>query len=126
LVDASGYIALLDKNDKIAASWSYTKLLDHWKKKHSRAVYIPSIARNLPDGSRSYHYGNSVRLYQGTDINLLLGAVADKHVYYDPGIKMEEASTREKVKKRSQFRIKSRDLDTLYYNLDTVDVTSGT
>lgn len=125
LVDASGYIALLDKNDKIAASWSYAKLLDHWKKKHSRAAYIPSIARNIPDGSRSYHYGNSVRLYQGTDINLLLGAVVDKYVYYDPGIKMEEASTREKVKKRSQFRIKSRDLDALYYKLDTVDVTSG-
>ncbi len=125
MVDATGFIGLLDKNDNVAASWSYAKLLDHWKKKHARAAYIPSVAHDLSNGNRAYHYGNSVRLYEGTDINRLLGAVTDKHVYYDPGIKMEQASTKEKVKKRSQFRIKSKDLDTLYYKLDTVDVTNN-
>lgn len=124
MIDGSGYIGLLDKNDNIAASWSYAKLLMHWKQKHARAAYIPSISSDLFGGSRSYHYGNSIRLYEGTDINRLLGAVAHKHVYYDPGIKMEQASTKETVKKRSQFRIKSQGLDMLYHKLETVNVTS--
>ncbi|MDN3638772.1 MvaI/BcnI family restriction endonuclease [Simiduia curdlanivorans] len=123
MVDATGFIGLLDKNDNIAASWSYTKLLTHWKQKHARAAYIPSIAIDLPDGHRAYCYGGNVRLYEGTDINKLLGAIVDQHVYYDPGIKMEQASTKEVVKKRSQFRIKSNALDCLYNKLDEVDVT---
>lgn len=124
MTDAAGYVGLLDENENVAASWSYAKLLEHWKKKHARAAYIPSVASDLSNGSRVYQYGNNVRLYEGTDINRLLAAVADKHVYYDPGIKMELASTKEKVKKRSQFRIKSKNLDTLYYKLDTVNVAS--
>ena len=122
MVDGSGYIGLLDRDDNIAASWSYAKLMNHWKKKHARAAYIPSIVSTLLNGERAYHYGNSVRLYEGTDINRLLRAVSDKHVYYDPGIKMEHALTIERVKKRSQFRIKSSNLSALYENLDVVDV----
>lgn len=124
MIDANGYIGLLDDEDDIAASWSFAKLMDHWKKKHSKAAYIPSLAIDGEDGTRSYQFGKSVRLYEGTNINLLLGAVSERKVYYDPGIKMENVSTTEKVKKRSQFRIKSKDLDTLYEKLDNVDVTA--
>jgi len=121
--DASGYIGLVDAEDKLAASWSFAKLLDHWKKKHSKAAYIPSVASDTADGVRAYHYGKTVRLYEGTNIDRLLGGVAERKVYYDPGIKMEQVSTKGLVKKRSQFRIKSKDLDSLYDNLDTLDVT---
>lgn len=123
MLDAKGCISLLDKNDAIAASWSFSKLLGHWKKKHGKSAYIPSIAVDAKNGSRAYHFGKAVRLYEGTNIDRLLGAVAKRSVYYDPGIKLEHASTKPRVKKRSQFRIKSKDLDTLYENLDTVDVT---
>ena len=125
MIDANGCIGLMDKNENIAASWSYSKLLEHWKKKHARAAYIPSVSSDNSGGRRAYHYGNIVRLYEGTNINLLLGAVSDKLMYYDPGIKMENASTHPKVKKRSQFRIKSKDLMRLYKKLETVDVTKA-
>jgi hypothetical protein len=124
MVDSDGCIGLLDKKDNFAASWSFAKLLNHWKRKHAKAAYIPSIASALPSGLRAYSYSNSIRLCEGTDFNRLLSAVSDQKVYYDPGIKLEHASTRPKVKKRSQFRIKSRELDRLYYQLDIVDVTS--
>ena len=123
MVDASGFVGLLDRHDNLAASWSFAKLVGHWKKKHSKAAYIPSVASDTLDGIRAYHFGKSVRLYEGTNIDLLLGAVAERKVYYDPGIKIEHVSTVGKVKKRSQFRIKSQDLDSLYHQLDSVDVT---
>lgn len=122
MLDASGCIGLLDGKDNFAASWSFAKLLEHWKKKHAKAAYIPSVASDTAEGFRAYHFGNTVRLYEGTTIDRLLGAVARHKVYYDPGIKMEQASTKALVKKRSQFRIKSSDLDSLYDHLDTVDV----
>lgn len=125
MIDASGCIGLLDGSDNLAASWSFSKLLGHWKKKHSKAAYIPSVASDTANGGRAYHYGKTVRLYEGTTIDRLLGAVAEQKIYYDPGIKMEQASTKAIVKKRSQFRIKSKDLDTLYDHLETVNVTES-
>jgi len=56
-----------------------------------------------------------VRLAQGTDSLRLLRAFAAGAVYYDPGIKLENASTdKPKHKKRSQFRVASRNITALY------------
>jgi hypothetical protein len=65
-----------------------------------------------------------VRLCEGTDFLRFLRASADGKVYYDPGIKLENASDpqRKKTKRRSQFRIKSRDIAILYKNIAPVDV----
>lgn len=46
------------------------------------------------------------------------------NIYYDPGIKMEDASTKPKIKKRSQFRIKSQHLASLYKINEIVDITT--
>jgi len=123
MADATGCVGLLDGNDNLAASWSFAKLLGHWKKKHAKAAYIPSVANDTTDGMRSYHFGKMVRLYEGTTIDRLLAGIAQHKVYYDPGIKMEQVSTKALVKTRSQFRIKSKDLNSLYDHLDIVDVT---
>jgi len=54
---------------------------------------------------------------------LLLNAVNEGKVYYDPGIKLEDASTsKPKTKKRSQFRVVSKDLPALYVTSRIVDV----
>ena len=115
-------IGLIDSDENLAASWSFSKLLEHWKRKHSKAVYIPSIASDLENGCRAYHYGGNIRLFEGTNINMLLNAVLSKSVYYDPGIKVESVSTGGKVKARSQFRIKSESLDVLYLRKKEVDL----
>jgi hypothetical protein len=122
MADATGCVGLLDGNDNMAASWSFAKLLGHWKKKHAKAAYIPSVANDTADGMRSYHFGKMVRLYEGTTIDRLLSGIVQHNVYYDPGIKMEHVSTKALVKKRSQFRVKSKDLNSLYDHLDIVDV----
>lgn len=44
-------------------------------------------------------------------------------MYYDPGIKLENASTdKTKSKKQSQFRVASRNITALYETVETVEV----
>jgi hypothetical protein len=58
----------------------------------------------------------------GTDFNLFLAEIANGNIYYDPGIKMENISTKPVIKRRSQFRIKSGNLKNLYYNNETISL----
>ena len=120
--DAAGYLGLIDQNGNLAASWSFSKLLTHWNKKHAKAAYIPAVAIDQATNIRHYYFGNLVRLYEGTNFENLLNGINDKNVYYDPGIKIEHVSNKAVIKKRSQFRIKSRDLGNLYHRLEEVDV----
>lgn len=122
ITNGSGSIALLDAKGNIASSWSFPKIMEHWKTKHSKAVYIPSLSKTRDDHLRSYYYGNVVRLFEGTSIIRLLKAVSEGHVYYDPGIKLENAGTNPRTKRRSQFRIKSKQLSHLYEKQSDIDV----
>lgn len=64
-----------------------------------------------------------MRLAEGTDPLKLLRALAGGSVYYDPGIKVERASSGSPaVKRRSQFRVKSKDIAALYESVNTVTV----
>ena len=122
ITDAAGEIALLDDKNNITASWSFAKLMDHWKTKHSQAVYIPCM-RQQNAGVTEYHYGNDIELGTGTNFEMVLAAMQLGTVFYDPGIKLENASTEKpKIKRRSQFRVNHKHLDTLYKKFEFVDV----
>lgn len=111
----------LRNDSELAASWSFSGLLRHWKRKHARAVYVKSITRKEP--KKQYNYSSEIQLGLGTDFTLLLKSLAKGDVYYDPGIKMEGmTSNKIKTKRRSQFRVKSNDLETLYESFNTVDI----
>lgn len=123
ITDASGAISLLDNKGHVTASWSFAKIMDHWKRKHSQAVYIPCMKRTV-SGVNQYHYGKDVELGTGTNFEMILSAMHLGAVYYDPGIKVENASAEKpKIKRRSQFRVSHKHLDTLYKAYDFVDVT---
>lgn len=120
IVDAGGGIALLDDADTVAAMWHFTGLIRHWQRKHDRAVYVPSMKS---DGVPvQYSYGDLVRLGEGADFALVLKALDSGLVYYDPGIKLEHVSTQPKLKRRSQFRVRSADIGGLYLAMRTVGV----
>lgn len=124
ITDAEGSIALVDKVGDIAASWSFAKLMNHWKNKHSQAVYVPCM-RQIDKSSKSvaYHYGKDIELGVGTDFEKVLAAMNLGAVFYDPGIKLEEvSSSKPKIKRRSQFRTNHKDLHNLYKQFDFVDV----
>lgn len=121
--EGDGAVMLIDPMDKVAASWSFAKLIDHWKRKHAKAVFVPSIVKKHP--SIQYQYGWRVSLATGGRFSFLLRAFAYGSVHYDPGIKLEGASgPEEKLKRRSQFRIDSRQLGSLYESYRQVDLLS--
>lgn len=110
--NTNGRIALIDQKDNETASWSFSSMLLHWNRKHEKACYVPSLSQ--VKGDKKYKYGNNVILGTGTDFQLFLWEMAKGNIYYDPGIKLENISINPKIKKRSQFRIKSRFLLNLY------------
>jgi len=118
--DVNGRIALLDSNDNEAASWSFTSLLKHWNRKHNLACYVPS--QNIKEPVLKYRYGHNLILGSGTDFILFLNQMSLGNIYYDPGIKLENASTKPQTKRRSQFRIKSGSLAGLYYSSEIIDL----
>ena len=97
-----GSIRLIDKQERVAAGWTFVKLMDHWKKKHAQAAFVPSQANQ---GSvRQYRYGRKIFLGEGADFQLFLSAVQKGLIFYDPGIKLENiSSNKPKSKRRSQF-----------------------
>ncbi|UKV16133.1 MvaI/BcnI restriction endonuclease family protein [Thalassospiraceae bacterium SW-3-3] len=120
---ANGSVTLIDRASCIAASWSFEKLMNHWKRKHSHAAYIPCRMRSTPTGQREYYYGRNIELGIGTTFEMFLSAMLGGDIYYDPGIKLENASTaKAKTKRRSQFRINHKHLDALYKDLENIDI----
>lgn len=121
-IDLSGSVSLVDDMGKVAAEWSYEKLLAHWNKKHAQAAYVDYEREEL--GKKYfYSYLNKVHLGTGTDFLKFLSAVKNHAVYYDPGIKMQFSSTpNPKIKKRSQFRVSFKNIHSLYDNWEVVNL----
>jgi len=131
ITNTNGYIGLIDANDEIAASWSFVSLLKHWNTKHANACYVPSLNRKdadlFPFSKQQYYYGNNIMLGNATDFTLFLNQVANGNIYYDPGIKLElaiDGERKQNIKRRSQFRIKSGNLTTLYKNNEVLDISN--
>lgn len=122
ITDAMGAVDLVDVTGNVAASWSFAKLMNHWKRKHAKAAYIPCMRRTR-SGIYEYSYGNDVELGIGTSFEHMLTAMSHGTVYYDPGIKVEKISTSQpKTKRRSQFRVNHKHLDTLYNSYEFINV----
>lgn len=118
--NADGRIALIDDHENETASWSFASLLKHWNRKHNQACYVPSLSELTPE--RKYKYGGNIIMGTGTDFQLFLKQMSIGNIYYDPGIKMENVSLKPNIKKRSQFRIKSKFLPSLYKTNEVVNI----
>lgn len=99
--------------------------MNHWKRKHSQAVYIPCLKKEDKKTKEIYyHYGKDIELGTGTNFELILSAMDKGAVFYDPGIKLEQASspTPKSPKRRNQFRTNHKHIDMLYKKFEFVDV----
>jgi hypothetical protein len=121
IAKADGRLALISFNGTEAASWSFSKILQHWCRKHNKAAYVPAQA-DISTTPAKYRYGKDVKLCRSTDANLLLKAVSEGHVYYDPGIKLDRSTS--KTHRRSQFRIKFKQVGRLYRQTEDKDVSA--
>lgn len=121
---AAGCIALIDAQGNEAATWSFASMLTHWNRKHNQACFVPSLSDITPD-ARQYQYGGEVMLGIETDYEFFLQQMAAGNIYYDPAIKMvSNPSVPVEFKARSQFRMKSAYLSSLYRKSEIVDVTA--
>jgi hypothetical protein len=120
--EVGGGLQLIDGGGELAAVWHFSKLLDHWKRKHAKAAFVPCVTNKSPLG-RAYRYGETVRLGIGTDFGCFLRGLLSATIYYDPGIKMEDASSENpKTKRRNQIRIKVGALPELYHQFVPAEV----
>ena len=120
ITKADGRLSLVSPEGAEAASWSFGKILQHWCRKHNKAAYVPAQV-NRTSAPAKYRYGKDVKLCRSTDATLLLKAVAEGHVYYDPGIKLDRFTSQ--THRRSQFRVKFKEIEQLYRMSADVDVT---
>jgi hypothetical protein len=114
ITDVNGGIILMAPDGTDAAIWSFTLMMNHWRRKHAHTCYIKCIhePRNGKDG---YIYKNSIWLGEGTDFIMFLRAMATGKIFCDPATKVSITETgKMKVKARSQFRINFNDLGCLY------------
>jgi len=122
ITDVDGGISLLTSDGIVAAKWDFSGMLKHWSRKHRNAVYVRSKSRNAP--AKQYSFLKDVKLAEGTSPLHLLKAISAGKVYYDPGIKLENASsTNGTTKRRSQFRVTAKNLSDLYDSVTSIDVT---
>jgi MvaI/BcnI restriction endonuclease family len=120
ITDINGSVQLVDRHSEVAAEWKFTAMMQHWNRKHAQAAYVPSMFRTPPP---EYSFGPQILLCEQTDFILFLKGFARGVVYYDPGIKLENASTPQaKGKGRSQFRIKHSSITNMYHRHEIVDL----
>ena len=121
ITKAGGSVRLETKDGVDAASWSFANILEHWKRKHANAVYVASENRKTPKWQ--YRYGNLIKVCNGTDGIKFLTSLAGGKIFYDPGIKLEQAfSDRPRTKRRSQFRVQVGDINGLYEHVEMIDL----
>lgn len=122
--DPDGAVELVDPDGNVAASWSFLKLLDHWRAKHAKVAFVKSESN--PD-VKSYRFGKDVMLAEGASFNRLIDSIAAGTVYYDPGshVSFDEQGrpVRGSGKKRNQWRVHIKNLGALYATVTPLDVT---
>ena len=116
--DVSGGIYLLDEESCPVAIWSFSLLLKHWCRKHAHACYVYYNSEKC-GGKTRYTYRSPVYLGEGTDFPKFLDAILAGDVLYDPGIKVGvkvngDLAEATGVHSRSQFRITTKQLSSLY------------
>ncbi|RKF22740.1 hypothetical protein D6851_05960 [Altericroceibacterium spongiae] len=120
ITDFDGGMALINATQEVAAFWSFKGMMAHWNRKHAQAAYIPSVFRTPPP---EYSYGARILLCEQTDFLLFLKAFASGKVYYDPAVKVEQASSpTPKIKRRSQFRVAHANLTQLYRHHEIIQL----
>lgn len=123
-ITVDGAINLIDSRGEIAAGWSFAKLLEHWKRKHALAAYLPSMSRTDPEAGIQFSYGSHAQLGEGTSFLLFLQAMAAGHIAYDPACHTTlRANGTWQAKPRNQIRINHKQLSSIYDSYETVDLT---
>ncbi|HEI9730847.1 MvaI/BcnI family restriction endonuclease [Serratia ureilytica] len=116
ITNPNGGLMLRNKKGELICGWSFSKLLDHWKRKHNKTCFVSYEKSN--EGSTKYKFGPKVTIATGADFLLFFSALSESYIYYDPGINVKMLGSVNITKKRNQFRIKFNDIYFLYKEVE--------
>ncbi len=124
ITHSEGGYFLKNDNGEIAAGWTFSKLLNHWKNKHTKTCYV-SYKDSQIEGHTHYHFGPKVCLAQGASIEKFLDALSTGIVVHDPGCKyaVDPKTGKWKQKKRNQFRVSAGNSPSLYDDYKELDLS---
>lgn len=122
IVDPAGGLFLKNISGEVVAGWSFDKIIDHWKKKHTNTCFVSYSTRKSE--LNYYSFGPQVTLGKGTNLDRFLEALHTSTIYYDPGINMKFNGQSWKPKKRNQFRVKWKNISLLYESLQNIDLSN--
>lgn len=124
ITQSEGGYFLKNDNGEIAAGWTFSKLLNHWKNKHTKTCYV-SYKDIQIEGHTHYHFGPKVCLAQGASIEKFLDALSTGIVVHDPGCKyaVDPKTGKWKQKKRNQFRVSAANSPSLYDDYKELDLS---
>ena len=57
IIDGNGSVDLVTTKGVVAASWSFSHVLEHWNRKHRLAAYVPKTLANLLDPRLKLAFG---------------------------------------------------------------------
>ncbi|WP_154617922.1 MvaI/BcnI family restriction endonuclease [Pseudomonas syringae] len=118
VVDPNGGLVLRDRYGNIAACWSFNKILTHWSKKHAQTAFVSYTVEDRD--VRFFRFGPAVSLCEGANLKYFLNAMHSSFIYYDPGVNMKLVNDRWVAKKRNQFRVSWKNIDSLYERVERV------
>ena len=121
ILDPDGGLYLRDASGIDAAGWSFSKLLNHWKRKHANTCFLSYDAVNQ-HGLRYYQYGPKATLATGADLRKFLGSLDKGTLYYDPGNNLKLIKSDWKAKRRNQFRVAWGKIDSLHSEIEHVNL----
>lgn len=117
--DPNGGLHLRNKNGDLVAGWSFEKLLNHWKRKHSKTCFV-SYTSNKTTPETTYNYGPFITLATGAELKKFFTSLANNVIYYDPAINIKYINKNGKIKKRNQFRIKWKNIKEIYTETEEI------
>lgn len=126
-------VVLVDDDGKIAAGWSFERLMNNWGAKHNKAVYISASKQentSQQEVEEGYQflvtYEPRVIVCEDSSAERLFEAIANGIIFLDPAPKFVPADP-SKNKRRAQWRVNdiTRAVENLYEHVRVCDLTNA-
>ncbi len=123
-------VVLLDDDGKVAAGWSFERLMNNWGAKHNKAVYISASKKDNPnqdDCSEGYEllvtYDPRVVYCENSSAERLFEAISNGTIFLDPAPKFVPSDV-SKNKRRAQWRVNdiTRAVEHLYERVQVFEL----
>lgn len=121
-----GGVVLHDADKNIIISWSFSRLLEHWKQKCDKSLIIPYEEEKSSDGKLSYKVLGAIESLEGISFVKFLEALMKGDICYVPLHKLENAFTgKPKLKLQHRLMMKQASLPVLFAVNEKISINTA-